>query len=72
MIYENEEDNVKGWGIIAHNFIVSEGDKKRVRFFIKAMHEAKIATERKMRQELDSKILNMDQNVLTHMLGRTV
>lgn len=36
------------------------------------MHEAKIATERKMRHELDSKILNMDQNVLTHMLGRTV
>ena len=37
MIYENEEEHVKGWGIIAHNFIVSEGDQKRVRFFIKAM-----------------------------------
>ena len=33
--------------------------KKKIKKFIEVMHEAKIETERKMRYELDYKILRM-------------
>ena len=44
------------WGFISDNFVVIEGDKKRVAHFIKNMHAAKVETERKMRFEIEHKI----------------
>ena len=43
-----------------------------MRTFIKTMHTAKIQTERKMRADLDQKILRMDSQVLCTMLGKTI
>ena len=43
--------------------------KKKIKKFIEVMHEAKIETERKMRYELDYKILRMRTERLNQALG---
>lgn len=46
------------WGFIADNFVFQNSlkDKKRVTYFIKGMHVAKVNTERKMRTDLDLQV----------------
>jgi hypothetical protein len=44
---------------LADNFILKIGSKKRIQHFVNAMHSAKMETERRMRVDLDRKILGM-------------
>lgn len=53
------EDEKTDWGVITNNFVVQQGASKRIRFFIKKMHDAKMLTERKMRFDLDIKVQAM-------------
>lgn len=61
------------WSVITKNFVVGGGgDKKRVRFFIESMHQAKIETEREMRSDLDRKFTLMDPNLRVQIVGKTI
>ena len=68
--FTTEEDRYAGWTRITNNFVLTTGEKRRMRMFIKEMHSAKIETERKMRIDLDHKILNMDPIRQMALLGK--
>ena len=54
--YVKVDEEPTDWGVISNNFIVQVGSSKRVKLFIKTLHDAKVQTERKMRNDLDIKI----------------
>ena len=60
------------WQAIANDFVLDQGKKKRIKWFVKAMHGAKIQTERKMRLELDQKVSGMRSEKLQQNLGKDV
>lgn len=47
------DDAKYDWMSIADDFILKSTSKKRIEHFVKNMHNAKMETERKMRQDLD-------------------
>ena len=64
-----EEDTIKNdWNTMGDDFVYVRG-KKRVNKFIKTVHDAKINTERKMRKELDEKLLTTRNRRLIGSLG---
>ena len=63
-----EDDQKNTWGTLGDDFVYVQG-KKRVNKFIKTVHNAKIETERKMRQELDYKLLSTKIRRLNGSLG---
>ena len=58
------------WSVISDNFCLLSGDKKRVRFFIQTMHDAKIQTERKMRQEVEQRLQSIANEPLLVAFGK--
>ena len=57
MHFDNDEKQ-NNWLGLGNDFVYELEDKK-IKYFVKKMHSAKIETERKMRYELDHKILSM-------------
>ena len=64
------DDPKADWSTISDNFCLINGDRKRVRFFIKTMHDAKILTERKMRQEVEIKLQTVPTDNLIMPFGK--
>lgn len=54
----HNEDEKQNWGMLTQDFVV-ERNNKRIKYFVETVHEAKIEAERKLRAELDQKILLM-------------
>lgn len=67
MDFDAEEAGTN-WGTLSNDFVLNNSNK-RITYWIKTTHEAKIETERKMRSVLDKKILNMRVERLTQSLG---
>ena len=63
------EDDSHSWDIISQDFVLGVGNQ-RIREFLRIVHGAKIETERKMRFQLDLKILNAKNDRLSHLLGK--
>ena len=57
MYYRNENTKLD-WKIVANDFVL-QNDKLKIKKFIKIVHEMKVEVERKMKYDLDSKILAM-------------
>ena len=69
MHFRDEENAKLDWNVVASDFIL-HNDKKRIRKFIQIVHQTKLEVERKMRYELDMKILLMRSDRLYDNLGR--
>ena len=63
------EENGHSWEVIANDFVLEQSNK-RIRWFLETMQKAKLQTERKMRQDLDHKILTMRFDKLIAALGK--
>jgi len=68
-MYFDSEGKVN-WEVLADTFFLNIANKKRVQSFVKTVHAAKIETERKMRVELDRKVVNMRIEKLASSIGK--
>ena len=57
-MYYRDGDSKVDWKIVANDFVL-QNDKLKIKKFIKVVHEVKVEVERKMKFDLDSKIVNM-------------
>ena len=58
------EENKKTWESIAESFVLDNGNSN-LKNFVKRVQQAKIAAERKMRSDLNNRILNMRSEKLS-------
>lgn len=64
-----KDDFSHNWGVITQDFVIGNSNH-RIKEFLSIVHAAKIETERKMRFQLDLKILNSRNSRLTQVLGK--
>ena len=67
MQFRNDEVGMN-WGELANDYVL-DMTNKRIKYFLKNTHTAKVETERKMRQELDKRILSMRTEKLNQNFG---
>ena len=63
------EENKKTWESIAESFVLDNGNSN-LKNFVKRVQQAKIAAERKMRSDLNNRILNMRSEKLSQIIGK--
>ena len=68
----NFSESVANWDTVARDFVLRVGTKKRVALFIEQMGVAKRQVERKMRRELDLKIVQMKSDKLLPAIGKDI
>ena len=69
-MYYRDNENIKtDWKIVANDFVL-QNDKLKIKKFIKIVHEVKVEVERKMKFDLDTKILSMRSERLYQTLGK--
>lgn len=60
---------VPHWKIFTNEFVLHRMDNPHLDAFVKSVHAAKLEVERKMRRDLDSKIMGMGVSKVYYALG---
>lgn len=62
-------DKVPHWKLFTREFVLNRQDNPRVETFVKNVHAAKLEVERKMRRDLDSKLVGLGTSSVYFALG---
>ena len=69
MYFRDNDNSEVNWQIVANDFVL-QNDKLKIKKFIHVVHEVKVEVERKMKFDLDTKILNMRSERLYQAFGK--